>query len=131
MALRIAGVNLPDNKRVVIALAYIKGMGISRSNEIIKKSGIDIQKRTKDLAEDEFGKIRALIEKSGFVLEGELDRQVHSNIKRLKEIGTYRGLRHARHLPSRGQRTKTNSRTVRGNVRKTTTSGKKPSAQKT
>lgn len=131
MAVRISGVNLPDNKRVPIALAYIKGIGISRSNDIVKKAGLDIQKRIKDLNEEEVGKIRALIDKSGFILEGELDRQIHSNIKRLKEIGTWRGLRHARHLPSRGQRTKTNSRTVRGNVRKTTTSGKKPSAQKT
>ncbi len=131
VAVRISGVNLPDNKRIPIALAYIKGIGISRSNDIVEKTGIDPQKRTKDLTEDEVGKIRAFIDKGAFVFEGDLDRQIHSNIKRLKEIGAWRGIRHARHLPVRGQRTKTNSRTVRGNVRKTTASGKKPPAQKT
>lgn len=131
MAARIAGINLPDNKRAVIALTYIKGIGRSQSNKIITSAGIDMQKRVKDLTEDDLNKIRTIIERNGLKIEGELMQSVRSNIKRLKEIGSFRGLRHARHLPARGQRTKTNSRTVRGNVRKTATSGKKPAAQKT
>jgi len=131
MAVRISGINLPDNKRVLIALTYVKGIGRSQSNKIITSAGIDMQKRVKDLTEEDLNKIRTIIEKNHLKIEGELMQSVHSNIKRLKEIGSFRGLRHARHLPARGQRTKTNSRTVRGNVRKTATSGKKPAAQKT
>ena len=131
MAIRIAGVNLPDNKRIAISLTYLKGIGVARGQKILAKAGIDINKRAKDLLEDEVAKIRQIIEAEGYELEGDLQRRVLGNIKRLKEIGAWRGMRHARHLPVRGQRTKTNSRTVRGNVRKTTTSGRKQSAQKT
>jgi len=131
MAARIAGVNLPDNKKIPVALSYIKGIGRTKSLSILSQAKVDIDKRVKELSEEEVNIIRTIIDKSDFLVEGELDRQIHANIKRLKEIGAYRGSRHSRHLPARGQRTKTNSRTVRGNVRKTTTSGKKPAAQKT
>lgn len=131
MAIRIAGINLPENKRIVISLAYLKGIGRTRSENILKACDISADKRTKDLTEEEVARIRQNIEQAGYELEGDLQRQVLSNIKRLKEIGSWRGLRHVRHLPVRGQRTKTNSRTVRGNVRKTATSGKKMAAQKT
>ncbi len=131
MAVRIAGVTLPDNKRIVIALTYLKGIGNSMSKKVLAQANIGESKRCKDLAEEEVNRIRTVIDSSHLALEGDLARLVHGNIKRLKEIGTWRGLRHSRHLPVRGQRTKTNSRTVRGNVRKTATSGKKPTAQKT
>ncbi len=131
MVVRIAGINLPENKRIVIALTYLKGIGRSRSEELLTETGIDANKRTRELSEDEAGKIRAAIERREYKLEGDLQRLILGNIKRLKEIGAFRGVRHAKRLPVRGQRTKTNSRTVRGNVRKTTTSGKKPTAQKT
>jgi len=125
MPIRISGVNLPDNKRIAISLTYLKGIGVSRALDVLVKAGIDINKRTKELLEEEVSKIRQVIEAEGYELEGDLQRRVLGNIKRLKEIGSWRGIRHARHLPVRGQRTKTNSRTVRGNVRKTTTSGRK------
>ena len=131
MPVRIEGVTLPDNKRTEISLTYIKGVGRNRSQTLLRATGIDFNKRVKDLTEDEVGKIRQEIAKQGWLVEGELQRSVFGNVKRLKEIGAWRGARHSRHLPARGQRTKTNSRTVRGNVRKTATSGKKPSAQKT
>lgn len=131
MPVRIAGINLPDNKRAAVALTYLRGIGITRANEIMRGAGIDFAKRVKQLTEEEVGKIRQLIEARGWELEGELQRRVLGNIKRLKEIGAWRGMRHAKRLPVRGQRTKTNSRTVRGNVRKTMMSGRKPTAQKT
>ena len=131
MPIRISGANLPDNKRIAISLTYLKGIGVSRALDVLVKAGIDINKRTKELLEAEVAKIRQVIEAEGYELEGDLQRRVLGNIKRLKEIGAWRGIRHARHLPVRGQRTKTNSRTVRGNVRKTTTSGRKTSTQKT
>ncbi|MBU2575541.1 30S ribosomal protein S13 [Patescibacteria group bacterium] len=131
MAARISGINLPDNKRIVISLTYVKGIGKSRSEKILANAGIDESKRSKDLTEEEVNKIRNVIDKEAYFLEGELARQVHVNVKRLKEIGSWRGLRHSKNLPVRGQRTKTNSRTVRGNIRKTATSGKKGAAQKT
>jgi len=131
MAARIAGVNLPDNKRIVIALTYIRGIGRTTSEQLLKAVAIDESRRTKDLSEDEINLIRQEIEKRGIELEGDLARQIMTNIKRLREISAFRGMRHGKHLPVRGQRTKTNSRTVRGNVRKTATSGKKPTAQKT
>ncbi len=124
MAVRIAGVNLPDNKRIEIALTYIYGIGRSRSNEILKKVGIDKDIRTKDLKMEDVNRLREEIEKN-YRLEGELKREVMMNIKRLKEIGCYRGIRHIRGLPVRGQRTKTNTRTVRGNKRVTMGSGKR------
>ncbi|OGF27984.1 30S ribosomal protein S13 [Candidatus Falkowbacteria bacterium RIFOXYB2_FULL_47_14] len=130
MAVRIAGVTIPNEKRVEIALTYIFGIGRTQSNLILKSSGIDNNKRVKELSEDEVNKLRVIIEKE-YRVEGDLKREIMGNIKRLKEIGSYRGLRHARNLPVRGQRTKTNSRTVRGNKRQTAVSGKKMAAQKT
>lgn len=121
---RIAGVTLPSNKRVEIALTYIYGIGPTTATRILNEAGIDPSVRVKDLDENQATKLRDIIEKKNKV-EGELRREVLSNIKRLKEIGAYRGLRHIKGLPVRGQRTKTNSRTIRGNVRKTMGSGKR------
>lgn len=126
---RIAGVNLP-NKRLEVALTYIYGIGRTRSNEVLAELGINRDIRPKDLTETDINRLKERLEK-GFTLEGDLRREVVSNIKRLKEIFSYRGLRHMRNLPVRGQRTKTNSRTVRGNTRKTMGSGRKDSGQKT
>lgn len=130
MAVRIAGVTLPNEKRIEVALTYILGIGRSLSNLILNTLNIDLNKKTKDLTEAEVKKLRDLVEKN-YKVEGELKREVLLNIKRLKEIGSYRGSRHAKNLPVHGQRTKTNSRTIRGNVRRTMGSGKKPPAQKT
>jgi len=120
---RIAGVNIPDEKRIVISLTYIHGIGSSTSAKILGELGISEEKRTKDLSEAEQNKIRESVEKE-LKVEGELKHEIRSNVKRLKEIGCYRGIRHQRGLPVRGQRTKTNNRTVRGNVRKTMGSGR-------
>jgi small subunit ribosomal protein S13 len=128
--LRIASINLPDNKRVEIALTYIYGIGRPTSRKILESLNIDIDTRTKDLSEKDANRLRETIEKTHRV-EGELRHLVKMNIKRLKEIGSYRGVRHAKGLPVRGQRTKTNTRTVRGNVRKTMGSGRKKSDSKT
>lgn len=130
MVARISGVTLPKDKRVEIGLTYIFGIGRSTSNEILKEVGVDPSVRVKDLTEEQENKIRQAIDKEHKV-EGELKREVLLNIKRLKEINSYRGGRHTKKLPLRGQRTKTNSRTNRGNVRKTMGSGRKGSAQKT
>jgi len=120
---RIVGVNIPDNKRVEIALTYIFGIGRSLSNRILLKTGIDGNKRAKSLGPEEINQLKVEIEK--YKTEGELRHEVTSHVKRLKEIGSYRGARHSKHLPVRGQQTKTNSRTVRGNVRRTMGSGKR------
>lgn len=130
MAVRIAGVTIPDNKRAEIALTYIYGIGPTTSVKILTRTKINPDTRTKDLSEDEVAKLREIIEKEMRV-EGDLKRDVVTNIKRLKEIASYRGLRHIKRLPVRGQRTKTNSRTVRGNVRAIASSGRKKSDQKT
>lgn len=122
--MRIAGVNIPDNKKIPIALSYIYGIGRPLAQSIIESAHIDKEKRAKDLTSQEINKLRELIEKTHKV-EGELRREIILNVKRLQDIGSYRGWRHKRSLPSRGQRTKTNSRTRRGNVRKTMTSGRK------
>jgi small subunit ribosomal protein S13 len=127
---RIAGVNIPDEKRVEISLTYIYGIGRSRSREILAALSLDKNIRTKSLQESDVNKLKDYIEKN-FTIEGELKHQKQMNIKRLKDIGCYRGIRHSRGLPVRGQRTRTNTRTVRGNVRKTAGSGRKPSAEKT
>lgn len=127
---RIAGVDIPQEKNIKVALTYIHGVGCSLSNKIVAQSGIEDNKRVKDLTEAEMNEIRKLVESKQKV-EGELQRAVLMNIKRLKEINCYRGARHTKGLPVRGQRTKTNSRTVRGNVRRTAGSGRKPAAQKT
>lgn len=130
MPIRISGVNLPDQKRIEIALISIYGIGRQLSGKILKQLSIDLNVKARDLTATEEGKLRDYIEKNVRV-EGELRREVAMNIKHLKDIGTYRGLRHTKHLPVRGQRTKTNSRTVRGNVRKTAGSGRKSAAEKT
>ena len=127
---RIAGVTLPSNKRVIIALTYIYGIGQTQAKKIIEKTGVNPDTRVKDLAETEANKLRDHIEKSMRV-EGELRRETLAQIKRLREIGSYRGTRHAKNLPARGQRTKTNSRTTRGNVRKTMGSGRVKAGMKT
>ena len=127
---RIAGINIPNEKRIEAALPYIYGVGLSLSKKILAATQVDPNKRTKDLTEAELNRLRDYIEKS-FKVEGELRQQVALNIKRLKEISAYRGIRHIKGLPVRGQRTKTNSRTRRGNVRKTAGSGRKASAEKT
>lgn len=127
---RIAGINIPNEKRVEASLPYIYGIGLPLSKKILKETGVDPNKRTKDLTEDELNKLREYIEKR-FKVEGQLRQQILLNVKRLKEIGSYRGIRHIRGLPVRGQRTKTNSRTRRGNVRRTAGSGRKSADQKT
>ena len=110
---RIAGVNIPTNKRVLIALTYIHGIGRAKAQQIVDKVGIPEEKRVNQLSDDEVLKIRELIDKD-FVVEGDLRREVAMNIKRLMDLGCYRGLRHRRGLPVRGQRTHTNARTRKG-----------------
>ncbi len=109
---RIAGVDLPRNKRVEIGLTYIYGIGRSTSQEILARTGIDPDTRVKDLGEDEISRLREAV--ASYKVEGDLRREVSQNIKRLMEIGCYRGLRHRQNLPVRGQRTRTNARTKRG-----------------
>ncbi len=131
MAVRIAGVNLPNNKRIEVALTYIYGIGRSRAAKILEMAKVDRDIRVSDLKEDAVNTLREIIEKK-FTVEGDLRRETQSNIKRLKEINCYRGSRHSKRLPARGQRTKTNSRTIRGNKRITMGSGKsKAGLQKT
>lgn len=121
--MRIQGINIPDEKRLEVALTAVFGIGRPRAQSICKKLGIDYGRKPKELTADEEAKIRESVE--SFKLEGDLKREIGAHVKRLKDILCYRGSRHARKLPVRGQRTKTNSRTVRGNVRKTMGSGKK------
>jgi small subunit ribosomal protein S13 len=110
---RIAGVDLPRNKRTVIALTYIFGIGQTRAQKIVKDTGVDASKRTDDLSEEEVMKLREFID-ANFKVEGDLRREVSMNIKRLMDLNTYRGLRHRRGLPVRGQRTHTNARSRKG-----------------
>lgn len=128
--MRASGITIPKEKKVVIALTYIFGIGKTTAKKILASAQVDENIRVKDLNEQQEDKIRTIVEKQ-YKTEGDLRRETGSNIKRLKDIKCYRGLRHAKHLPARGQRTKTNSRTVRGNKRNLAPSGKKPSAQKT
>jgi small subunit ribosomal protein S13 len=121
--MRLAGSNIPDNKRLEVALTYVFGVGRSKARNILLGADIPFDKKAKDLNEKESSLIRELIEKNK--IEGDLRREISSNIKRLKEIKCYRGVRHMRRLPARGQRTKTNSRTIRGNVRVTMGSGRR------
>ncbi len=120
--MRVAGVTIPNDKRLEIGLTAIFGIGRTRAKKILDEAKIDYGKKAKDLTPDEEATLAKLIQ--NYKIEGELRREVAANIKRLKDIGAYRGIRHTLRLPVRGQRTKTNSRTVRGNVRKTMTSGK-------
>ncbi|GAC1369099.1 MAG: 30S ribosomal protein S13 [Candidatus Saccharimonadales bacterium] len=126
---RISGVNIPDAKRVEIALTYIFGIGLKTSQNILEATGVSVDTRVKDLTEAEITKLREYIDKNHHV-EGDLQREIGLNIKRLKEINSYRGLRHKANLPVRGQRTKTNARTKRGK-KVTMGSGRKKSAAKT
>ena len=121
---RISGVTLPDNKQIETALTYIYGIGWFLSRKILKEAGVDRYKKVKDLSSEEIKKIQEIINKN-YKIEGELRREVMLSIKRLKEIGCWRGIRHIKGLPVRGQTTRINSRTVRGNVRKTVGSGRK------
>jgi small subunit ribosomal protein S13 len=121
---RIAGINIPEQKRIVIALTYVYGIGYSLSRRILKEADINISKKAKDLTPNEINSLKEVIEKN-YKVEGEKKRDVMMNTKRLKDIGCWRGLRHVKGLPVRGQRTRTNTRTVRGNVRKTVGSGRK------
>jgi len=127
---RILGINIPEEKRIEIALTYIKGVGVFSSRKILESANIDLDKRAKDITLEESSKIQKIIEKE-YKAEGELRRIIMMNIKRLKEIGSYRGTRHSKGLPTRGQRTKTNNRTVRGNVRRTAGSGRNNAGEKT
>ncbi len=127
---RIAGVNIPENKRIEISLTYIYGIGNALSKKILDELKIDANKKASDLSAKEVNDLKSFIEKN-YKIEGDLRRQIMINIKRLKDIGAWRGMRHAKGLPVRGQRTKTNNRTVRGNVRKTMGSGRKPAAAPT
>lgn len=124
MALRIAGFIIPPAKKIEYALPYLYGIGLPLSRRVLAEVGVDPNKRTKDLTEDEGNKVRDYIEKH-YRVEGDLRRETQGNIKHHKEIGSYRGSRHIKKLPLHGQRTKTNSRTVRGNVRRTMMSGKR------
>ncbi len=121
--MRILGITVPNEKRLEIGLTVIYGIGISSARKILTQVGIDHGVKAKDLTLDQENKIREIIEKTP--IEGNLKREIGANIKRLKDIKSYRGVRHMKRLPVRGQRTKTNSRTVRGNVRKTMASGKR------
>lgn len=121
--LRISGVNIPDNKRIEVSLTYLYGIGIGTAQKILDDLAISREVRTKDLTEEDQNKIRTYVEKK-LKVEGELKLAIRDNVKRLKEIGCYRGTRHQKGLPVRGQRTKTNNRTVRGNVRRTMGSGR-------
>lgn len=123
MSMRIAGITLPDKKHISIALTAVYGIGPTRAAAILDEAKVPGTKKAADLTSEEETTIRSLVE--AHLIEGDLRREVAGNIKRLKDIQAYRGTRHARNLPSRGQRTKTNSRTSRGNVRKTMTSGRR------
>jgi small subunit ribosomal protein S13 len=126
---RIAGVDLPRNKRAFVALTYIYGIGQPRATRILEQANVDAMKKVQDLGEDEVNRIRQVIEGEGMV-EGDLRKEVSMSIKRLIEIGSYRGFRHRRNLPVRGQRTHTNARTRKG-PRKGTVAQKKKAASKT
>ena len=127
---RIAGVNIPDKKRIVIALTYMYGIGNSLSAKILKEANIDENRKASELTTEEFNRIRDILTKD-YRVEGELKRDVLISIRRLRDIGSWRGMRHSKRLPVRGQRTKTNNRTIRGNVRRTVSSGKKPPSSPT
>jgi small subunit ribosomal protein S13 len=121
--MRILGITVPNEKRLEIGLTCLYGVGIPSARKILDQVGIDRGKKAKDLSSEEENSIRAVVEK--ILIEGNLKREISANIKRLKDIKSYRGVRHLKRLPVRGQRTKTNSRTVRGNVRHTMASGKR------
>lgn len=127
---RVAGVNLPPKKRIEIGLTYIYGLGLSLARKILREAKINPDKRVSELTSAEEERLKEVIEKD-YKVEGDLRRVVGLNVKRLKDISCYRGTRHTKNLPVRGQRTRTNSRTVRGNVRRTAGSGRRSAAEKT
>jgi small subunit ribosomal protein S13 len=127
---RILGIDLPKNKRIEIALGYLYGVGRFQSNKILKEAGIDPNKRSKDLNEEEVSKITSILQKGSLKVEGDLRRDISQNIKRLMEIGSYRGMRHKKGLPVRGQRTRTNARTRKGPKRNMMAMVKKAEAPK-
>jgi len=126
--MRIAGITIPENKRLEVGLTSVYGIARSRAHEILDKSKIAYGKKPNQLTPEEENEIRKIVE--AYKIEGDLKREVSSNIKRLKDIKSYRGTRHMKRLPSRGQRTKTNSRTLRGNVRKTAGTGRRKEEKK-
>ena len=127
---RIAGINIPDQKRIEVALTSVYGIGLVTSRKILQELSLNPDTRSKDLPLEDANRLRDFIEKK-YRVEGELRHAVKMNVKRLREIGCYRGMRHQKGLPVRGQRTKTNTRTIRGNVRKTMGSGRRKAAEKT
>ncbi len=127
--MRVSGVNIPDNKKIKVSLTYILGLGSSNVQNILEKAGVDKEKRAKDLKPEEVNKIQKMIDNE-YVIEGELRQRRKQDVSRLVNIGSYRGERHSKRLPVHGQRTRTNSRTVRGNVRKTAGSGKRKASIK-
>lgn len=128
--MRISGINIPKEKKIEFSLRYVYGIGPTLAKKVLQSAKIDGNIRTKDLTNEQEDAIRAIVEKT-YKIEGDLRREVQSNIKAMKDIKCFRGVRHMKHLPVRGQRTKTNSRTVRGNVRKTAVSGKRKEGLKT
>ncbi|MGB8816188.1 MAG: 30S ribosomal protein S13 [Minisyncoccia bacterium] len=126
--MRIVGITIPENKKLKIGLTVLYGIGFPLAIQILKKAGIDIDKKTSEITPEEENKIKKILEQHK--IEGDLKREVGSNIKRLKDIKCYRGTRHIKKLPGRGQRTKTNSRTLRGNTRKTMGTGRKVAEKK-
>ena len=127
---RILGIQIPDKKHIGISLTYMYGIGPTSSAKILKEAKIDASRKASDLSSEELNTLKEIIEKN-YRIEGELRREIIMSIRRLHDIGSWRGMRHSRRLPTRGQRTRTNSRTVRGNVRKTVSSGRKPAATPT
>ena len=125
---RIAGADIPDNKKVAFSLRYIYGVGPSRADEIIERSGVDPDRRVHELTEQEMARLREAIDRGGYLIEGDLRREIAMNIRRLIEIGSYRGVRHRVGLPVRGQRTRTNARSRKGPKR--TVAGKRRVARK-
>ena len=123
--MRILGINIPENKRLEIGLTAVYGIGRSRAHKILDEAGVEYGLKSNKISSEEENKIRTIVEDSDLKAEGDLKREISMNIKRLKDIRANRGIRHERNLPVRGQGTKTNSRTVRGNVRKTMGSGKR------
>lgn len=121
---RICNVNIPDNKPIFVSLSYIYGIGQSLARKVLNMANINQNKKAKDLTSEEINRLQNIIE-TNYKIEGDLRREIQSNIRRLKDINCYRGIRHLRKLPVRGQRTKTNSRTIRGNVRRTVGSGRR------
>jgi small subunit ribosomal protein S13 len=127
--MRLVGVTIPDNKKIGIALTYVYGIGSVLASRILKEADIDTNIKAVDLKADQQGKLKEVLEH--YKIEGELRREILLNVKRLKDIGSWRGTRHTKRLPVRGQTTRTNMRTVKGNTRKTMGSGRKPSATPT